>query len=101
MTRTKIVTFLLLLVIAVAGWWWVKRPLSGPSSAGEPIPVRATAAATPAGTPTTARTATPQPAQQPAARLEEVLAQLAASPDAATSRRLLAELRSFLDRLPA
>ena len=39
--------------------------------------------------------------QTPAARLDEVLAQLATSEDGNTNRKLLAELRQFLDGLPA
>jgi hypothetical protein len=101
MSRPKLSLLFLLGLVSVGTWWFNRPDAAQPAHAGA-TPARNTAStATPTGSATTGRGATPSPAQKPAARLAEVLAQLAASPDAATSRRLLAELRAFLDRLPA
>ncbi len=101
MNRTKLSLLFLLAVVSV-GVWWFARPGSARRLLGEPASTRgASSSATPAGSTITAPGSTPRLTQKPAERLNDVLAQLAASPDAATSRRLLAELRTFLDALPA
>src|SRR4051794_5169675 len=100
MSRTKLSLLILLPLVTVALWWFT-RPDATQLARGGATPARdAGPAATPAWSPATGLGSTPRPSQKPAEHLNDVLAQLAGSPDAATSRRLLAELRTFLDALP-
>jgi len=90
---TAALVILVLLVTAVLRW---RRPV-------EPAPVPAGATPAPGMATPTAQTSggSSAPAGQSVQqRLDGFAGQLAASPNAETSRRLLAELRAFLDTLP-